>query len=171
MGNAKHRDASHPNFIAPLPCQGGTMSTARHVYVRPRVFMHLLRLSGRRYGIARGIARSRVDGDIISSPHGSKFPAFQSKRPGQGLKRCCLGSSVSHQSCDSMDFMNTGLIRHFGLPHLQKHPIPRVKVIFAVAKMSMFVSQHSARAAETCRITHAWIRTRHPGVASEWMEP
>lgn len=79
MGNGKHRDVSHPNFIAPLPCQGGTTGTARRVYVCPGVFMHLLRLSGRRNGMARAMARGRVDGDILLVHSGPKIPTFQSK--------------------------------------------------------------------------------------------
>lgn len=89
VGNGKHRDVSHPNFIAPLPCQGGATGTARRVYMCPRVFIHLLRLSGRRQGMAHGVARGRVGGDIILRLTGPKIPTFWSKWPGQGLKHCC----------------------------------------------------------------------------------
>lgn len=71
--------------------------------------------------------------EIFLNPHWPQNS--NSKLPGQGLKCCCACSSVSHQLCDSMGFMDTGLIRDFRLPHLQSHPVPPIEVIFAVTKM------------------------------------
>lgn len=102
----------------------------------PGVFMHLLSSVGE--GMEWHVQWHM---EIFLLTHsGPKIPTFQSEWPGQGLKCCCVHNSVSHQSSESTGFMNKSLVRHFGLPHLQRHPIPPTRAIFAVTKMLMFVS-------------------------------